>query len=151
MAFLGAELPKPHTGQAALHTLVPERSTTVSVIRASRLLRRARPPITLSRVNRRILVRTLRTSTCYLLSVDLEVPGVPNMDKACTRGLQVAPRLTRQILVEAKHPAPSTQKVFVSFAVANARGNWRFAIHRGSANIPLILACIIGKRIEGLF
>lgn len=73
------------------------------------------------------------------------------MDKAYTRGLQVAPRLTRRILVEAKQPAYSTQRIFVSFAVANAQGNWRFAIHRGSAGVPLRVTCTIGQKVEGLF
>lgn len=63
-----------------------------------------------------------------------------------TRGLQVAPRLTRRILAKAKHPASSTQIVSVSSAVANARRDLRFAIHRGSAFSPE--TCRIERQIQ---
>jgi hypothetical protein len=80
-----------------------------------------------------------RGSTYRLRDVCLGfwVPGAPHLDayrpRLDTRGLQVAPRLTRRILPEAKHPALSTQ---LSFAVANARRKSQFAMQQGSASSP---------------
>lgn len=55
----------------------------------------------------------------FLEAQDLNAYG-PRLD---TRGLQVAPRLTRRILVEAKHSAHFAQEVYVMSTVADARHN----------------------------